>query len=333
MKKKIVYLMMGALLSSVVLTGCDSSVSTLSSVTSFFTYDDAYETVYEEDDSLQYGSKVNGMTQNLVVIPKDKQTDKKYKRKDLHGAICINLDAKEPLQKYKVFKKVYPASITKVMTALVVLENADLDDVVTVDENITFKEDDAVKLGLKKGDKATVDQLFNALLVHSTNDAAIILAKHVAGSEEEFVKMMNEEAKKLGATGTHFSNSHGLHEKDHYTTPYDLYLIFKKACTYDKFIEVVSQSECEFVYTDKDGDKHVQDMESSNQYLTGEREIPDGVRMIGGKTGTTNAAGSCLIVLTKNKDGDRMITAVLGADDKDDLYRDMSELISKTSKK
>lgn len=327
MKKKVICLMMGALLSSFVLTGCNSPIS------SFFSYDNSYNTVYEKDDSLQYGSKVTGMAKNLVVIPKDEQTDKKYKRKDLHGAICINLDAKEPLQKYKVFKKVYPASITKVMTALVVLENADLDDVVTVDENITFKEDDAVKLGLKKGDKATVDQLFNALLVHSTNDAAIILAKHVAGSEEKFVEMMNEEAKKLGATGSHFSNSHGLHEKDHYTTPYDLYLIFKKACTYDKFIEVVSQSECEFIYTDKDGDKHVQDMESSNQYLTGEREIPDGVRMIGGKTGTTNAAGSCLIVLTKNEDGDRMITAVLGADDKDDLYRDMSELISKTSEK
>lgn len=333
MKKKIVYLMMGALLSSFSLTGCDSSLSSLSSVTSFFTYDDAYETVYEEDDSLQYGSKVDGMAKDLVVISKDKQTDKKYKRKDLNGALCIDLDTEEVLQKYKAFKKVYPASITKVMTAIVVLENADLDDVVTVDENISFKEDDAVKLGLKKGYKATVDQLLNALLVHSTNDAAIVLAKHVAGSEEAFVDMMNEEAKKLGATGTHFSNSHGLHEKDHYTTPYDLYLIFRKACTYDKFIEVVSQSECEFVYEDADGDERVLDMESSNQYLTGERELPEGVKMIGGKTGTTDAAGSCLIVLTKNEDGDELITVVLGADDKDDLYRDMSELISKTSKK
>lgn len=333
MKKKVVYLVMGVVLSTFTLTGCSSSLASLSSVTSFFTYDDAYETVYEADDSLQYGSEVNGMAKNLVVIPKDKQTDKKYKRKDLHGALCIDLDTGKTLQKYKTFEKVYPASITKVMTAIVVLQNADLDDVVTVDENISFKEDDAVKLGLKKGYKATVDQLLNALLVHSTNDAAIVLAKHVAGSEDAFVDMMNEEAKKLGATGTHFSNSHGLHEKEHYTTPYDLYLIFQKACTYDKFIEVVSQSECEFVYTDADGDKHVLDMESSNQYLTGEREIPDGVKMIGGKTGTTNAAGSCLIVLTKNKDDDKVITVVLGADDKDDLYRDMTELISKTSKK
>lgn len=329
MKKKVIYLMVGALVSSFSLVGCGSN----SPISSFFSYGNSYESVYEKDDSLQYGSKVTGMAKNLVVIPKKQQTDKKYKRKDLHGAICINLDKEATLQKYKVFKKVYPASITKVMTALVVLENANLDDVVTVDENITFKEEDAVKLGLNKGDKATVSQLFNALLVHSTNDAAIILAKHVAGSEEKFVEMMNAEAKKLGATGTHFTNSHGLHEKEHYTTPYDLYLIFRKACTYDKFIEVVSQSQCEFVYEDADGDRQVQYMESSNQYLTGERKLPDGVKMIGGKTGTTNAAGSCLIVLTKNKDGDKMITAVLGADDKDDLYRDMSELISKTSKK
>ncbi len=327
MKKKVIYLMMGVLLSSSALTGCNSPV------TSFFSYQNSYETVYKEDASLYYGDKVDGMTKDLVVIEKKKQTDKKYKRKDLHGAICIDLDTGETLQKYKVFKKVYPASITKVMTAIVVLENANLDDVVTVDENITFDDDEAVTLGLKKGCKATVNQLLNALLVHSTNDAAIILAKHVAGSEEEFVKMMNEEAKRLGATKTNYTNSHGLHDKEHYTTAYDLYLIFKKACTYDKFIEVVSQSQCEFVYTDADGERQVKYMDSSNQYLTRERELPEGVTMVGGKTGTTDAAGRCLIVLTKNKEGDKMITAVLGADDKDDLYRDMSELISKTSKK
>lgn len=331
MRRKIIYLMMGATLSTFALTGCNSS--TLPFVSSFFEYDDTYENVYEEDASIQYGSEVNGMAKNLVVISKEKQSDKKYKRKDLHGALSIDLDEGKTLQKYKVFEKTYPASITKVMTALVVLQNADLEDVVTVDEDISFKEEDAVKLGLKKGCKATVDQLLNALLVHSTNDAAIILAKHVAGSEEAFVDMMNEEAKKLGATGTHFANPHGLHEKDHYTTPYDLYLIFRKACTYKKFVEVVNQSKCEFVYTNTDGDKQVIDMESSNQYLTGERKIPDGVKMIGGKTGTTDAAGSCLIVLTKNKDDDKVITVVLGADDKDDLYRDMTELISKTSKK
>lgn len=324
--KKLISLMMGIVLCSFALTGCNT-------VTSFFQYDDAYDTVYEKDKSIQYGDDVDGMAKNLVVIAKDEQTDKKYERKDLHGALCIDLDSQEVLQKYKVFKKVYPASITKVMTALVVLENADLDDVVTVNGSISFKEDDAVKLGLKKGDQATVRELLNALLVHSTNDAAILLAEHVAGSEDAFVDMMNEEAKKLGATGTHFANPHGLHEKDHYTTPYDLYLIFKKACTYDTFIDVVSQSSCEFVYTDASGNEKTIDMESSNQYLTGERSIPDGVTMIGGKTGTTNAAGSCLIVLTKNEDGDKMITTVLGADDKDDLYRDMSELISKTSKK
>ncbi len=318
---------MGVLLSSSALTGCSFPA------TSFFSYQDSYETVYEKDESLYYGDKADGMAKDLVVIPKKKQTDKKYKRKDLHGAICIDLDTGEALQKYKVFKKVYPASITKVMTAIVVLEHADLDDVVTVDENITFDDNEAVALGLEKGCEATVNQLLNALLVHSTNDAAILLAQYVAGSEEAFVEMMNEEAKKLGATGTHYTNSHGLHEEEHYTTPYDLYLIFKKACTYDKFIEVVRQSQCEFVYTNADGEKKVKYMDSSNQYLTRERKLPKGVKMIGGKTGTTNAAGSCLIVLTENKKGDQMITAVLGADDKDDLYRDMSELISKTSKK
>ncbi len=113
------------------------------------------------------------------------------------------------------------------MTALLTVEKANLNDIVTIGKNPPLAE--GTRVGLQEGDKYTVEELLNALLIQSANDAAVALAEHISGSEGEFAKLMNERAEELGAKNTHFVNSSGLFEEDHMTTPYDLALIMNAA--------------------------------------------------------------------------------------------------------
>ena len=118
---------------------------------------------------------------------------------------------------------VYPASITKIMTAMLALKYGNMDETVTItQENVTL-EDGSQVCGFGAGDKVTMGQLVRCLLVYSGNDAASAIAEHIGGTTDNFVDMMNSYAAQLGCTGTHFSNPHGLQDENHYTTPYDIY--------------------------------------------------------------------------------------------------------------
>ena len=175
-----------------------------------------------------------------------------------------------------IFNKMYPASITKVMTAL----------------------------------------------------AAMSLAVYVGGTVDNFVNMMNEEAASLGATGTHFANPHGLHDENHYTTAYDIYLMFQEALKYDAFQEIIGSSEYYSIFI-RDNDKYGIMWQSTNYYHIGEATPPQDVEVIGGKTGTTDEAGSCLCLLAKDKYGDSHVSIILNAGDKETLYAEMNKLLSK----
>ena len=144
------------------------------------------------------------------------------------------------------------------------LEHGNLDDEITLDHDIDLGEDGAVVTTLSKGDTLTVDEAFHGLLVKSANDCAVLLAEYIAGSEEKFVDMMNEKARELGATHTHFVNPHGLHDDDHYTTAYDLYLIFKEAVKYDTFVDIVSNKDYTMTYTTADGREVSEYMQSTD---------------------------------------------------------------------
>lgn len=226
-----------------------------------------------------------------------------------------------------IFDKMYPASITKVMTALVALKNCDLDETVTIGEECQDIESGSSICMIEPGDQLTVEQLLYGLLLNSGNDAAMSLAVHVGGSVEHFVEMMNEEAAKLGATDTHFMNPHGLQDENHYTTAYDIYLIFQEALKYDAFQEIIASSEyyCVFI---RDNDKYGIMWQSTNYYHIGEATPPQDVEVIGGKTGTTDEAGCCLCLLAKDKYGDSHVSVILNAADKDTLYAEMNRLLT-----
>ena len=138
---------------------------------------------------------------------------------------------------------------------------------------------------------------------------------------------MNEKAKELGATHTHFANANGLHNENHYTTAYDLYLIFREALNYDRFVTTVGQKDYVLEYDTAAGYRAEEYKTSTNAYFTNTYPIPTGIEIVGGKTGTTSVAKSCLILCTKDKNKEPMISVVLGAETKDILYGTMTDLI------
>ena len=146
-------------------------------------------------------------------------------------------------------------------------------------------------------------------------------------TEAKFVDMMNERAKELGATGTHFANPHGLHEKNHYTTAYDLYLIFHEVTKHNEYFDIASKANSYIEYTDASGQLKAYDMSSTDEYLTGEHALPSKISFVGGKTGTTTEAGACLVLMTENDKGEEYFGVVLKADNHPILYKTMHEVL------
>lgn len=227
-----------------------------------------------------------------------------------------------------VHEKLNPASLTKLLTALCALKYGNPDDVLTATENVYISESGAVKIGLAAGDTMTMDQALHVLLLKSANDVAVMIAEHISGSVEGFAELMNETANSLGATNSHFVNPHGLTDPNHYTTAYDLYLICNEAVKYDKIVEIIHTSTYTSIYHDQNGGEKSIDIANSNAYIKGEIPSPDNVTVVGGKTGTTNAAGSCLILYARNNSGNPYICIILQSSDRTTMYTEMTGLLS-----
>lgn len=220
-----------------------------------------------------------------------------------------------------------PASLTKVMTALVALKNSDLDAVLTASANCHITESGATLCGLEAGDTMTMDQALHALLMQSANDAAVMIAENVGGSVEGFSDMMNEQAMKLGATNCHFVNPHGLTAEEHYVTAYDMYLIFKEAMKYDEFTQIIHLDDYTTTYHDLQGNPKEYSCSTTNLFLKGDYESPDGITVIGGKTGTTNAARNCLVLLSKDSSGNPYVSVILNCSERQLLYQEMAGML------
>ncbi|MCI5649084.1 MAG: serine hydrolase [Fusicatenibacter sp.] len=241
----------------------------------------------------------------------------------------FDLDDKSTLFAQGVYDRVYPASITKIMTAMLALEYNHPDELVTILEEDLALEEGSQMSGMKAGDTVTMDQLFHTLMVYSANDAAMAIARVVGGSVDQFVQMMNDKALSLGMTGTHFVNPHGLHDENHYTTAYDVYLMLNAAFRDPQFQAVMGMPSYSLSVTHEDQSTSPIYLTSTDKYLTGEKSVPEGVIVLGGKTGTTSQAGACLAIASQNAYGEPFISVILNAKTKEALYGDMSLLLSK----
>ena len=235
---------------------------------------------------------------------------------EFHGknAILVDANYNEVLYEVGGYDKVYPASITKVMTALLTLEAIEAGQItaqtqVTASATATTIPEGSSTANIQAGEVLTVEQLLYCLLLPSANEASQILAETVAGDIDTFVDMMNDKAKELGCENTHFANPHGFHDPDHYTTPYDITLFMKAAMEYDLFQDIVTSPNYTIPATNLSEERIVRNTNAltSNWKYTGYLYTPG----TGGKTGSTDEAGKCLVETAKKGDS-YLISVVMG---------------------
>ena len=252
------------------------------------------------------------------------------------AALLMDAETGTVLYSFHGDDKNYPASITKIMTALLTLEAVERGEL-TLDQAVTVPEgfDVDLELGgtsqnLKVGETLSVHDLLYCALVASANDACNALATAVAGDVPSFVSQMNHRAEELGLTGTHYVNAHGLHDEAHYTTAHDIAVLTRLALENETFAEIVSSKSYTVPPTNLTGERR---FSSTNALLL---PIYDGryvyTRAIGVKTGTTNAAGKCLASAAQK--GERtLICVVLGAEDVEDESGKRTRMVFTESKR
>lgn len=261
--------------------------------------------------SLTYGAKANTVCESHVLMDYDSMTI---------------LDGKE------IHKPMFPASTTKVMTAILALENGELDDIVTVDQEVvdlTY----GSHIALEPGEELVLRDMLFALLLPSANDAALAIAKHISGSIDDFVQLMNNKAEEIGTQNTNFVNPNGLHDDNHVTTAYDLALIGRYAMENPEFREFVKTTEYTIPATKIKGEpRHIY---TTNRLLRSTRNIELDANKVpityqgaqGVKTGYTEEASNCLISYAE-RDGQRLIAVVLKSQGAQGVYVDTHKLLN-----
>ncbi len=268
---------------------------------------------------------------DICVVTSDIPSDD-FAVEDESAAALFDVKNNEIIYSKDANEMLYPASLTKVMTALVAIKNANPDDILVATDNVKITERGATLIGLKSGDTMTLNQALHILLINSSNDVANLIAENVAGDIETFVAMMNEEALRLGATNTNFTNPHGLSDSNHYTTVYDMYLIFNEAIKYDMFNEIIHMQSYETVYYDSRGREKEVSISTTNMFLRGNYTAPNNMTVVGGKTGTTDMSGHCLMILAKDTSGNPYIGIILRASSRDLINNEMVQMLSEINK-
>ncbi len=252
------------------------------------------------------------LTIPLVITPTSAYTPTNFEV-DAEGAMLVNIKTGEIIYQKNADQKLYPASLTKLMTALVLYENTkDLDsETITVSEYAikSLEGTDSSTGGLKVGEVLTVRQMLYVLLMSSANEGANAIAEHVAGSIEAFCEKMNQKAAALGMSATHYANAHGLHDPEHYTTVSDMYKLTTAVLAIDTLREVVYTTKYKLEATNKNKARTITTTNflllNNSEKCTAEKykgELYYYEPARGVKTGYTDAAGRCLIS-TAQKDG------------------------------
>lgn len=232
------------------------------------------------------------------------------------AALLIELNTGEVLYSKNADEKKYPASLTKIMTCMLVLENGDLDDIITVSE--TALSDPEVQEQMDKdhhlqvGEQMRLEDMLYYLMLESANEACMVLAEYVSGSVEDFVALMNETAAELGCTGTHFANPHGLHNEEHYSTANDLAKITQKAMENEFFCTVTDTATYELPATNMQDGRTI----SSTNQLINDKMATNAYyysKASGIKTGFTTPAGRCLISTATNENL-KLLSVILQAE-------------------
>lgn len=281
---------------------------------------DTADTDTEGSDSTESDAASNA---NVIAAAPDAPT------LNAEAALLVSPDSGMVLYEKNADERRYPASTTKIMTALIVLENVtDLSETVTAEasdfEHVTA---DSSNADIKEGEVVTVEDLLYALMLPSANEAAYMLARHVGGTWENFVDMMNERAAELGCTGTHFSNPCGLHEDDHYSTARDLYKIGYAAMQDETFANIVNTVQHKMAKTNMHEERKIYttNMLIFSSYAAYAYPYCQGI-----KTGHTSEAGNCFVGYAEYGDA-KLYSVVMGCDDQSKEYPEIAASFTDTS--
>lgn len=273
------------------------------------------------DSQLSYPSRLPQLT--ATVTTNGSANDLEKPTVQAQGAVLYDATHNQFLFEQNADTRFYPASITKLMTALLVVENCNLSDVVTFSQGaVTNLEAGAVTLGVGAGDKLSVKDCLYGLLLKSANEIANGLAEHVSGSVSAFADLMNQKAKALGCTNTHFANPNGLNDPNHYTTARDMALIAKAAFENPTLRQIDSTINYAFPPTSKA--PTVRNLTMGHKMLNPANTEYYYPGVIGGKTGYTSLAGNTLVTGAE-RDGVRLIVVILKS--KQSHYTDTKALL------
>lgn len=250
---------------------------------------------------------------------------------DCYYALMINETDQEVIAAKNAHERMYPASMTKYMTAMVVCDKIESGDInlnstVTLTRDYDLTYDGVAPADIFYGDEIAVKDLLYGLMIESNNYYALILADYVAGSEEAFCALMNQKAKSIGATGTHYMNPHGLDNPEHYSTAYDIYLITKEAYKYDLIREIDEFDSYSYSYISSEGYLINREIYPTNYFLNGNVDLPANYDVHVWKTGTTDGAGNALSMYVTKNDKTYIVIAASG-DSKQVLYDAMVKLL------
>lgn len=244
------------------------------------------------------------------------------------NAIVINAESGAVLYEKNADEKLYPASTTKILTGLIALENLKMTDKVKVSQNALLgQENNGTHMGLKRDELVTVDDLMHGMMMVSANDAATALAEHIAGSEEEFAKLMNKKLKDLGIENTNFVNSHGLYDKDHYTTARDMAKIMAHCVKNEDFVKITGAIKHRQKKTNKRDESYV--FYTTNKMTIGKSMYYQ--YLVCGKAGYTDESKAQYIAYAE-KNGQKLICYVGGNSSPFDICADAQKAMEKCFK-
>lgn len=264
-------------------------------------YAEEADTTLESDETIDDSSSEGDTSDNST-------SDSGIPVPSSESAIVIDAKSGQILYEKNAHTKMYPASITKIMTAYLALENGDLNSKITMSEDAVWGiERGSSHIALDVGEQITLEDALYAVLLVSANEAAWGVAEHIGGSLKGFTDMMNTKAAELGCENTHFVNANGLHDDGHYTTAYDMALIAKAALTNEKFMEITSSTYHKIPPTNKNSEQR--DLWQDNKLINPDSEYYYEYCQ-GGKTGYTDQAGGTLVTWAQ-KDNMQLICVTL----------------------
>lgn len=236
--------------------------------------------------------------------------------------VLMDADTGAILYQKNADEKAFPASTTKVMTAIIAIENNDLEEEVTVGDSVESK---GSCMNILPGEKFSLRDLVYGMMLLSGNDSSRAIAEHIAGSESAFAELMNAKAQTLGMTGTHFVKPNGLHKDDHYTTAHDMALLTQYAMKNATFREIVKTSTYQVPPTNRDSDGYL--LENTNKLIHTTKDDTNSYEYryaTGVKTGDTDQAGRCLVA-SASKDGVNLILVLFGDKGKYDRFENAAK--------